>query len=224
MDLKNSLPSGALPNAMPHAGKHESYERWSIMRERMLTSVHARRLGNAVQAQPRTLCSMLVHQIHPWDLSPREAIHLQSELAARVVPEGDLRRRESASSPVPTWRSIAQMAAPSAQWSCWRTRRSVVESVTVETSVAFPYVPGLLSFRETPVLIQAFERLRQTPDLLIVDGHGYAHPRRFGFASHLGLLLDHPHDRRREVAACLAGGHESPAMARGSPRRPSRPR
>ena len=55
-----------------------------------------------------------------------------------------------------------------------------------------PYVPGLLSFRETPVLVAAFERLELTPDIVIVDGHGFAHPRRFGLACHLGLLTDTP--------------------------------
>ncbi len=58
--------------------------------------------------------------------------------------------------------------------------------------MTFPYVPGLLSFRETPPLLEAFERLQHMPDLLMIDGHGYAHPRRFGFACHIGLILDLP--------------------------------
>ena len=68
----------------------------------------------------------------------------------------------------------------------------VVDSVVTESPVRFPYIPGLLSFREIPPLLTAFTELQTEPDLVIVDGQGIAHPRRFGLASHLGLILDKP--------------------------------
>jgi deoxyribonuclease V len=67
-----------------------------------------------------------------------------------------------------------------------------VERAVVREEVTFPYVPGLLSFRETPPILSAFNQLRNWPDVLMLDGQGIVHPRRFGVACHLGLWLDLP--------------------------------
>ena len=68
----------------------------------------------------------------------------------------------------------------------------IIEKVHSVDSACFPYVPGYLSFREVPVLLKAFEKLKDPPDIIICDGHGIAHPRGFGLASHLGVILDIP--------------------------------
>jgi deoxyribonuclease V len=91
---------------------------------------------------------------------------------------------------------------------------AVVDSATAELAASFPYVPGYLSFREIPALLRAFEQLRVAPDLVVVDGHGRAHPRRLGIASHLGLALGLP------TIGCaksvLVGEHSPPALERGA--------
>ncbi len=90
---------------------------------------------------------------------------------------------------------------------------SEIERAVAEAPVQFPYIPGLLSFREAPVVLQALARLEAAPDVLLFDGQGYAHPRRLGLASHVGLLLDWP------TAGCaksrLCGQAGEPAAERG---------
>ncbi len=118
---------------------------------------------------------------------------LQRELASRVVRSGRLAARDVrliAGADVAF--DNANRRAVAAVVLLRYPSLDVVERVSAESALTFPYVPGLLSFREIPVIVPAFARLRRRPDLLMADGHGYAHPRRFGFACHLGLLFGIP--------------------------------
>jgi len=126
---------------------------------------------------------------HSWDLSPQEAMRLQRQLAGKVETDAIPQSIKSVAAvdvAFPQGRAKAVVALFS------YPELEVIETVVHEEPVRFPYIPGLLSFRETPPLLSAFARLRGTPDILLVDGQGLAHPRRFGIASHLGLLFDIP--------------------------------
>lgn len=134
---------------------------------------------------------MKIRQRHPWDLAPKEAMALQSRLATEIVLRDQLGPvRHVAGVDVgfedngaTTRAAVAVLAFPSLQ---------LETSVIARKPTCFPYVPGLLSFREVPAVLAAMEQLDVLPDLLLCDGQGIAHPRRLGIASHLGLLLDVP--------------------------------
>ncbi len=146
--------------------------------------------------------------LHRWDLSPKEAIAVQRELASLVVREGTLNRvRRVAGVDISVDR--AEQRGTGAVVVLSYPELEVVEVAVAEAPLTFPYVPGLLSFRETPVLAAAFRKLRGPIDLLLVDGQGLAHPRRFGIACHLGLLLDVP--AIGVAKSRLIGEHEPPA-------------
>lgn len=142
--------------------------------------------------------------------SPREAAALQERWRAKVI-----RRR--------TFGVPATVAGVDVSVKAGRARAAVrifsfpalepLEAVTAEQEVVFPYVPGLLGFREVPCIRDAFERLETLPDVALVDGHGEAHPRRFGVACHLGVELDLP------TIGCgkslFVGEHRDPGLRRG---------
>ena len=132
---------------------------------------------------------MIIHQRHAWDLTPKEAMALQSRLAAEIVCRDDFGPVARVAgvdvgfegNGATTRAAVTVLAFPSLQ---------LETSAIARLPTRFPYVPGLLSFREIPAVLAAMERLNVRPDLLLCDGQGIAHPRRFGIASHLGLLLE----------------------------------
>jgi len=129
--------------------------------------------------------------LHAWNVTPKEAIAIQRALASRVVRRGGPKRVRRVAGVDCSVRK-AEGRAIGAVVVLSYPELEPVEVAVAEAPLTFPYVPGLLSFREVPVLREAFRKLRGPIDLLLVDGQGLAHPRRFGLACHLGLLLDLP--------------------------------
>ncbi|MBI4297924.1 MAG: deoxyribonuclease V [Chloroflexi bacterium] len=128
---------------------------------------------------------------HPWQVSPAQAQQIQRELAFRVVKEdrlGEVRLVAGADISRPDAQGLAAASVVVLSY----PELSLVESRTIRKRVSFPYIPGLLSFRECPPVLAAWEKLEAKPDLLLVDGQGLAHPRRLGLACHLGILLGIP--------------------------------
>ncbi len=150
---------------------------------------------------------------HPWDLCPADARALQLALADRV--ELDDRFGEIAlvagvdigfeQAGKVTRAAVAVLRLPDL---------ALVESALARRPTDFPYVPGLLSFREIPAAIEALAALAATPDLVLCDGQGFAHPRRFGLACHLGWLLDVP--CIGVAKSRLIGAFAEPGPARGT--------
>ena len=127
----------------------------------------------------------------PWPVDSKQAVALQRGLASQVIDSGNVRGPYlAAGADLHIRRSDGMGIATVVTVSI--PELSVVEKASAAVPVEFPYIPGLLSFRELPALLEAFSRLRARPDVVLVDGHGRSHPRRFGLACHLGLELDLP--------------------------------
>lgn len=149
---------------------------------------------------------------HSWNLTPKEAVQLQRQLRELVKTDLILKnpRRIAGVDVAYLLRSkhsiatVVVLSYPSME---------MMEGSTVKVKTRFPYVPGLLSFREIPPILRALNKLSTLPDLIFVDGHGLAHPRRLGIASHLGLWL-----RRPTIGigkSLLCGQFQNPGPERG---------
>jgi deoxyribonuclease V len=150
--------------------------------------------------------------LHPWALDPAAARALQQELAERVITDRPLGPYETiGGSDVSFNKYSATLFA--AVVVLRADTLELIDRAGVVAEATFPYVPGLLSLREAPAVIEAFEQLSVRPEVLLCDGQGIAHPRRLGLASHLGLWLEIP------TIGCakshLFGEYDEPGPARG---------
>ncbi len=134
---------------------------------------------------------MSSRSLHSWDLTPGEAIEVQQRLRSLVrieplthevhtIAGADISFNKFSET---VYAGIVVLSLPDLE---------IIEQAGVRSTAKFPYVPGLLSFRETPSLIEVWDKLGTKPDVLMLDGQGTAHPRRFGIACHVGLLLNLP--------------------------------
>ncbi len=156
---------------------------------------------------------MKARNLHEWDLSYKEAIEIQHRLASQVRFTAMKKKPKIVAGLDCAFSSDGKRIFAAAVV-IDTSDFSIIETTTASRKVVFPYIPGLLSFREAPACIDAIEKLKTRPDCLIVDGQGIAHPRRLGIASHIGLFIDKP------TIGCaksrLIGTFEEPGSKKGS--------
>ncbi|AFZ16422.1 deoxyribonuclease V [Allocoleopsis franciscana] len=156
---------------------------------------------------------MKIHQRHPWPLTVEEAIAIQNQLQPEVITEDQLGEVQYVAGVDVGFENdyaisraaVAVLSFPDLQ---------LVEQAIARRPTTFPYVPGFLSFREVPVVIDALEQVSTIPDLILCDGQGIAHPRRFGLACHLGVLTNMP--TIGVAKSLLIGKHEELPVEKGS--------
>jgi len=156
---------------------------------------------------------MNIRCFHSWDVTPKEAVRIQEQLRGKVVPRGRMPSPKLVAGADAAFdleaervfAAVVVLSFPSLE---------LVETVVHQESLSFPYTPGLLSFREAPALLHAFEKVRHNPDVVFIDGHGLSHPRAAGIACHVGVCLDKP------TIGCakslLFGTHRTPGLSRGA--------
>jgi deoxyribonuclease V len=134
---------------------------------------------------------MIARSLHPWDVNEREAIRIQEKLRTTISLTNSARNVRSIAGADVSYSkrgdegigAVVVLKYPGLE---------PIDEAFAKGKVSFPYIPGLLSFREAPLLIEVFQRLQRPPDVALYDGQGIAHPRSLGLASHMGLLLGLP--------------------------------
>ena len=151
--------------------------------------------------------------LHPWPDSPAAAIALQQQLRSQVRIQPLAAPPETIAGCDISFNKFEETVYAGIVVLRLDTLETIAEATAI-TTTSFPYVPGLLSFREIPALLEAWANLTILPDVVVFDGHGIAHPRRLGIASHAGLLLNRP------TLGCgksvLVGRYDEPAPDRGA--------
>lgn len=138
---------------------------------------------------------MYIRDLHPWDVSPAEAKEIQTELRGQLQLTDSIRLRDVgcvAGVDNAYVRDESETTAHAVVVTLSFPALEVIETVFASHPVEFPYVPGLLTFREAPAILGALRKSELEPDVVLFDGQGYAHFRRIGLASHLGVILDRP--------------------------------
>lgn len=156
---------------------------------------------------------MAIRDLHDWNVSPKEAFETQRRLRPGIRLRNSFRRIRVIAGCDVAFDAAKNLAYGVAVVFSFPSLDEVEKKVAVR-GITFPYVPGLLAFREAPVLLDAIRSLEHEPDLFMIDGQGIAHPRGMGLASHLGLFLEKP------VIGCaksrLCGTYREPGAAAGS--------
>ena len=149
---------------------------------------------------------------HPWNLQPIQAIKLQKELSKKILLKNDFGKIKIIAGADVGFDKEGKKVFGGMVVFIY-PEMEILESVRVVLPVKFPYIPGLLSFREGPVLMRTYAKLKTKPDLIIFDGQGIAHPRGLGIASHMGLILNKP--TIGSAKSWLYGEFKKPGEKRG---------
>lgn len=154
-----------------------------------------------------------IRLLHPWRVSVESAIKIQEELRNRVILM-DVHKTVEKIAGVDVGYKRGKIISAVCIFRCLERGLEHLETQVAENTLSFPYIPGLLTFREGPVIIKAFRRIKNKPDVILFDGQGVCHPRRMGIATHLGIILDIPSIGCAKNPLC--GIWQMPGLQRGS--------